>query len=138
MMTNTTTEVSELVAFKRKVWAAAIKVKQDEGWCNDGFNDAMDALGLPPYPDDNRPEFPYRPFVQRQRKIVSSITKRIDPCGNPGCNLCYNVTFEDEPEEEFEARVKAEEAQYERDLASYNERLDQWERDNSPEALINE
>jgi hypothetical protein len=38
---------AEFDAFRKKVREVALKVQGDQGWCDDGFNEAMQELGLP-------------------------------------------------------------------------------------------
>jgi hypothetical protein len=38
---------AELEAFKKKVREEALSIQESQGWCDDGFNEAMRALGLP-------------------------------------------------------------------------------------------
>jgi hypothetical protein len=48
---NTTAAVNdELENFKAKVREVGLRAKEDNGWCDDGFNDVMRELGLPLLP----------------------------------------------------------------------------------------
>ena len=143
--------VSELVAFKRKVWTLALQTKAREGWCESGFNEGMDELGLPHFPG-LAPEEPYEPYnpvpyVRRQRTRGRRRPGSLE-CGDSNCTLCYFPLVGEEQyaetEEEFNARVAEAQAQYdaavaeyEKDKADYQERRAAWDREHSAEALIN-
>lgn len=130
-------EVSELVQFKRQVWTAALACKESEGWCDSGFNAAMEKLGLPEYPGD-KPERPYRDYVGGRKRKPGAPLFGSAVCGDPTCTVCYRPSTEfAETEEEFQARKDAADAAYQQEVATYEERLAAWNAENSAEALIN-
>lgn len=67
-----------------KVWKAALKVKEKQGWCIEGFNETMTSLGFRAVVEVYIP-----PKYDHNDTLVPTEEGKDYPCESPCCKLCW-------------------------------------------------
>lgn len=84
----------EFEAFKEKVREQALAAQESEGWCDSGFNAAMEALGLP-----TKKEFQIPVEITSQRKRIAWVTVTDRQTEEEAREVVYSKSAEDLQEE---------------------------------------